>query len=380
MLKRNTVRCLWMRCDKEYETEDECYKHLVSHTLPGKFTCQWQTQPNKPVCGANIRHKGIMCDHSVTHFSYDLRPFFCSLCPLSFRNVKCRKNHHVQVHKDVINNSQITKSTSLNSVYCDIGNSREVFELVVSDMQKANYTIPFSFFNALENVRKYGGRVHPGILLDDSAVNFQFKHFNIIDTKSPFVRSSTRVSILTPMIPHIYDNKPKSDIVVAMTSVIKSTLLPAFQDSKTKFQVPSIGLAPLKPHNLFRSLIINLFKLHFEMMKNYNNQDIMTLIESTEFELSQSVRIGVRISILFEMKEAALFVRKGSFILGLELFAENCQEIVEELFPGYAINLVITDKGQRDIYIWATGGLKAIVDRVPTPSLDEKYQILGFSI
>ena len=81
------VNCKWKEneeCSEKFDSELECYLHVIStHAKTGKFNCKWQI--NNSACNALQRHRGILKDHAVSHFSYALKPFKCKLCGALFR-------------------------------------------------------------------------------------------------------------------------------------------------------------------------------------------------------------------------------------------------------------------------------------------------------
>ena len=120
-MNSKSFQCRWEGCSLVFETEIETYFHLTeNHGIPGRFPCLWRLDKGSP-CNASQRHRGILRDHAVTHFSLDLRPFNCFLCGLPFRTCKSRRDHVNSDHKFNITNSFIPASQIHDVIHCDIG-------------------------------------------------------------------------------------------------------------------------------------------------------------------------------------------------------------------------------------------------------------------
>ncbi|KAJ3392468.1 hypothetical protein HDU92_008391 [Lobulomyces angularis] len=75
MDEQHIVYCQWLQCNKSFDTEMKAYEHAYStHGISGPQRCGWNN------CTIQLRHKGHLKDHLISHFKSTFKPLQCSRC------------------------------------------------------------------------------------------------------------------------------------------------------------------------------------------------------------------------------------------------------------------------------------------------------------
>ena len=76
-LKARRYPCKWEDCSLIFDEEIQVYEHVASqHNKSGKSLCKWRELVGGPFCNALFKHRNMLREHAVAHFTNQLKFLF----------------------------------------------------------------------------------------------------------------------------------------------------------------------------------------------------------------------------------------------------------------------------------------------------------------
>ena len=68
--------CKWDDCPLIFNQEIQVYEHVASeHNTSGKSNCKWRKLEGGPFCNVLFKHRNMLREHAVAHFTNQLKFF-----------------------------------------------------------------------------------------------------------------------------------------------------------------------------------------------------------------------------------------------------------------------------------------------------------------
>ena len=253
--------------------------------------------------------------------------------------------------------SHLTKSTSLSSIFFDIGTSHHAYGRIMKDMKEKNYDIPEIFISLYEKMKIDGSRINTAFEFDLGISDFRIWHVEQIQkiSKEPFNTSSEDYKVYYAV------SKPAFDAVVLPTPTTSLT-----PEQKTTFHCRQLAIDLLK--NIF---------YHFQI---YMNDDVSHLVKSYSFDFNPGARIGIYYRMLYKMQARYSLTRKELLRMMIKSYEIVCQETYKSVSVNDGLYFTCVDGSEHELFIWITVGTQSVKDMFPVPNRRELYQVMGFPL
>lgn len=270
-------------------------------------------------------------------------------CKENLRSLKSLREHEKYFH--LFPNTKVIHPIVTDPVF-HRGDSALFYEKINSFMKSLSHSVPASFTQLYERIKKDGSRVNNFIQYEHEMSEFKIKYYKIVNQ----------------MHGQGFSPEMTSRINTACLSICK----PVF-DKYYKLRNHKTGN--------YYNMAVNLLKSLYDYLQDFVNDDVSYLIESTELDYRPGYRVGICYNVQFEFNPRDMIGRMELIRVVVQCYEKVCISLFEGIGDDCVKFNFIQGRESTMLYlnVWITIGPKEWLTYVLPPRSTDQIRIIGFS-